>query len=137
MTNNQAEKRIQILEKKLGTLKKKLSVTLKRTADIVNNQKHYLRHRKKKVDARQAALLSAASRYAKRMKDIPKIKVALTKMSKSGKNRIILMVTNNQARKLRALAEMDLRPILNSRGNSDPKTRARLSEPGTKSYKNT
>lgn len=116
-------RRVSDLELKVDRINKKCSAVTKRCSDIYHNQKHYLRYRADKVGKRQAALLDAARRMAKKLEAIPRMNIKMTGKKTKGAVRTLLLVTPNHAKKLRALAEMDLRPLLNSRFNKGRKRR--------------
>lgn len=80
--------------------------------DLINNQKHYLRHRAPGVLKRQARLLLTAERFAKRYDKMPRMK--FTQLRKSSRPKHVLMVDGNQAKKLVALADLDFRSIINA-----------------------
>ena len=124
------------LEKLVDTFRSKYSSLNNRCMAIIHNQRHYLRHRAKKVDKRQASLMRAAQSVAKKLKRMPEWSKIVSGTSCSGR-RHVLFVTNNHARKLRALADLDLRPLLNSKANHGPETRVRLAVTGGKTYKKT
>jgi hypothetical protein len=127
------ETKVARLEVLVKTLRKQQSVTGSRVHMFYHNQKYYLRHRSKKVDKRQKTLLSAARAIAKKMAILPNLRQAFTTASKHGQ-RCVLLVTPNHARKLRALAEIDLRGLLNGKKNTGI-GRIRLSRKGENKYK--
>jgi len=123
--------------RKIEHVNNRVTKISERVSMILANQKHYLNNRGKNVLKRQGAALKAISNLNYKIKQIPKLSVAFSKKSKGGTQRVILMVSHNQARKLRALADLDLRPILNAKANASKSKRLSLAEPGTKAYRNT
>ena len=120
------EQRITKLEKKVKAFSHRIAIQNEKLRDILSNQKHYLRYRATTVNDRHKIMMKTIKRYYNIMQRVPKLAVMLNRRSHSGKDRHILLVTGNQARKLRMLAECDLRPILNSKANHKAKTRVRL-----------
>jgi hypothetical protein len=91
---------------------------LGRYRDIVDTKKHYMKHRAPGVLKRQSIMLRQMKMLANKLSAIPRIQLQVThKARNAGSINTLLMVNHNQARKLRALADMDLRPILNSKAN--------------------
>ena len=124
------ERRIERLENLVTNMMYRLSTINKRASDIYHNQKHYLRYRAKGVGRRDQILLGLAHRLQKKLAGFPNI--SNVKTHHRGK-RMVLLVTPNHARKLRAIAAMDLRPLLNSKANQGKK-RIMLNGGGRSSY---
>ena len=91
----------------------------KRCADILAARNHYLRHRAPGVLKRQKIMLRTLEKTAKKFDAIPRLSLQVThKARNKDKQNVLLMVTSNQARKLRAIADADLRPLLKGLGNA-------------------
>ena len=102
----------QIWEERLSRIEKKFSTINKRIGNVLSNQKHYLRYRAPLVMKRQKHLLDHAYTLARKLKDFPKIKPFVIRKAKCGEVRHVLLVTQNQARRLRRLADTNLLPLL-------------------------
>ena len=90
-----------------------------RCANILAARNHYLRHRAPAVLKRQSVMIGAMKKMAKKLEAIPRMSLQVShKARNKDKQNVLLMVTSNQARKLRALADADLRPVLNGLANS-------------------
>jgi len=94
---------------------------------IVHHWKHYATYRMSGIRKRQKAERQKAQALRRFMKKLPMLQAHFSHKSKGGMNHILL-VTGNQARKLRALAEADLRPILNGKNNQGRKDRVVLGQ---------
>ena len=119
------EKAVEHLEAQVRRSLKVARKTNERCAALLANQKHYLRHRAPGVLKRQKLMMANAEKLADRIQSIPGIKHITTKnIAKGSKNpRHLLLVSGNEARKLRALARLDLRTILNRVSNLGKKRR--------------
>lgn len=97
------EERLDALEAALPSIRDHLS-------SIKSNQKSYLKHRAPRVKASEAAgrTLEKMESFARAL-DLVHI---MTSTKRGGEPTFILRVTRNQAAKLVALAEKDLRPFL-------------------------
>jgi len=135
MTIRSLSKKITKLTQTVAWLTKSNERTLRlaqkindRYSNILNNQTHYLRFRKPLVEKRQKALLVNATNLAKRMANIPDFKSLSTIGKRKGRREVrhMLLVSGNEARKLRAIARIALRPLLNSKSNRNSASRLRL-----------
>jgi hypothetical protein len=125
MTDKQRmDKLEQKIEHALGLIRR----TNERCAAILSAKNHYLKHRAPGVFKRQSIMLRSMQKLAKKLEAIPRVALQVTHKARNQQvQNVLLMVTSNQARKLRALADADLRPILNGMSNSTAgKKRARL-----------
>ena len=139
-----ANTRISRLKKKVTKLTVRLSLLTKhhehtlrlvqaindRYSSILHNQNHYLKFRKPLVEKRQKQLLLNAANLAKRLSNIPDLKSITTKKTgHTGRRAVrhILLVSGNEARKLRALARMDFRSLLNASANRNSPNRQKVS----------
>jgi hypothetical protein len=130
------DKTIALTLKKIEKVNSRVSEMSERVCNILNNQKHYLNNRGKNVLKRQADARKTVARFNALIKKIPKLNVTFTKKAKDGRQRILMMVTHNEARKIRALAELDFRSILNASNNFNKrKHRLKLSNDGKKGYR--
>ena len=119
--------RIEKLEKQIDHALKLVRKVNDRCAGILAARNHYLRHRAPGVLKRQQVMFRAMQKAAKKLEAIPRISIQVShKARNKDKQNVLLMVTANQARKLRALADADLRPILNGTANVRAGNRARL-----------
>lgn len=126
------ELKLDRIEKLVSTLRGRCAFLSQRLSAIYHNQKHYMRYRAKRVDKRQMSLLAAARQFKKKIEAFPQLNFKMT--GKCGR-RVVLLVTPNHARKLRALAEIDLRPLLNGARNFNAKKRVSLAKKGHKAYR--
>jgi hypothetical protein len=126
------ERQIKKLEDRITHLEATTARALKvarrisnRCTSLLNNQKHYLRHRAPTVLKRQKRMLANAERLTARLQAIPGIKHVTTQKTAHGSKTVrhLLLVSGNEARKLRALAHIDLRSILNTVSNRGKKRR--------------
>lgn len=119
------EKTVEHLEDQVRRSLKVARKTNERCAALLANQKHYLRHRAPGVLKRQKLMMANAEKLAARIQNIPGIKHITTKKRVRGSkdSRHLLLVSGNEARKLRALARLDLRTILNRVSNLGKKRR--------------
>lgn len=116
MTDNQ---RLTELEKKVEHTLGLVRRTNERCAAILSAKKHYLKHKAPAVFKRQSIMLKSMQKIAKKLAAIPRIYLQVTHKARNQQvQNVLLMVTSNQAKKLRALADADLRPILNGLTNS-------------------
>ena len=104
------QKRIDRLEHLLNSNRKLTSRANDRVVTVLNNQKHYLRHRAPGVLKRQKDLITKAVRLMRRLECIPKLNIQTShKKHNSADKHIIFMCTGNEARKLRQMINIDFR----------------------------
>jgi hypothetical protein len=119
-TNN----RILRLEHLIKGMRKRLSIVNAKMSSIIDTRNHYLRHRAPAVLTRQRDLVRAAVKMADKLKAVQRLNIHTTHATrKGGKSNVLLLVTPNQARKLRAIADSNLRHFLNSKDNARHATR--------------
>jgi hypothetical protein len=119
--------RIDKIEKQVAHALEMVRRVNERCSNILAARNHYLRHRAPGVLQRQRVVFRAMQRVAKRLESIPRMSLQVThKARNKDRQNVLLMVTANQARKLRALADADLRHLLNGASNARSGKRARL-----------
>ena len=96
----------------LRSARKRITSMAGRVTDVLNNQKHYLRHRATGVLARQKSVVATAAALVKRMQNIPRLNFMTSRQGK--RYNVVFMCTNNEARKLRALVDVDFRQFNSS-----------------------
>lgn len=111
------ESKIARLEKKIIHLQTACTKINDKYMGIIHTRNHYLRHRAPGVNKRQKLLLRAALTLEKKFRTLKKVGLHMTHSTRSGKQNILLLVTANQARKLRAIADSNLTHFLNSKDN--------------------
>lgn len=104
--------RIELQDRQIRKLKRRLSVNTERVNDILYSKRHYLRNRAPGVLKRQQ-ILTQAKNILRRWSVIPKLNV-VTANKRRGKTNCIFLCTGNEARKLRAMVNLDFRQF-NSR----------------------
>ena len=108
LTPRELEERIEELHSWIAQLSKKIST-------IIGNQQHYLRHRAPEVFKNQKKRLAKADALMRRMEAIPKINICTSYKGKVRAQRVLFMCTANEARKLRAMLNVDFRQFNSSR----------------------
>lgn len=100
----------------IKTLRRRTTELSRKLGLILSNQTHYMRFRAPKVAERQKALAEQAKRFVKRMEKLPNLKLHTSYNARNSKaNRVIFFCTGNEARKLRAMLNIDFRQF-NHRG---------------------
>jgi hypothetical protein len=107
-TTPELKQEIVVLNKWVSELSHKLS-------QVLGNQRHYLRHRAPEVLKNQLKRIKQAEALMKRMESIPKINVCTSYQGKVRAQRSIFMCTPNEARKLRAMLNIDFRQFNSSK----------------------
>jgi hypothetical protein len=92
----------------LSTTRRKLRQTRRQVGNVLSNQRHYLRYRAPAVVTRGRKMVEHAKKFMQRMERIPKLNIK-TSCKAGERYNIIFLCTNNEARKLRALANIDFR----------------------------
>lgn len=103
----------------IATMRKRILLANKRVAAVLHNQNHYLRHRAPAVINRGKNLIKQSKILMKKLSKLPSLRVH-TK-TRTNRHNFVFLCTGNEARKLRALAEMDMR-----RFNTNGKLRRRF-----------
>ncbi len=125
MTDKQLKLEVFRLGNLVTTMRRRYSRISGRVTAILGNQQHYLRHRAPVVAANGKKTVAAAKRLMRRMEHIPALQFRTTRKVRAGKKHLLFLCTNNEARKLRALARLDLRRF-NKRGRSSRRFPAAL-----------
>lgn len=103
------EARVVKMEEKLSRMSKRMAKLRRQVAQEKSNRNHYLRNRGKLAEERSEHKLKA---YAEARRAIKRFKhMKFNGQTRNGKHRVIFMVDENEARKLRKMLEIDLRQL--------------------------
>jgi len=118
ITLSDYDNRLKRVEHLLDSARALLSRTNDRVAAVLSNQKHYLRRRAPGVLARQKAQqqnIKNAQLLLKRIERIPKLSFQTARnLHNKSERHLIFMCTPNEARKLRAMVNIDFRQFNSS-----------------------
>lgn len=90
-------------------LRQRVVVLNGKLSQIIHNQRHYLRHRAPKVLKNQRDRIRKSEQLLKKMAAIEKIQLRTSYGGEQRAHRVIFMCTANEARKLRAMVNIDFR----------------------------
>jgi hypothetical protein len=103
------------LQSEIDSLHLWIAELSKKLSQVLGNQKHYLRHRAPEVFKMQKRRIAKAERLMEKMAAIPKINIITSYSGDKRVKRAIFMCSPNEARKLRAVLNIDFRQFNSSK----------------------
>lgn len=112
------EKRVERLENRIKFIIENQVRINSKLNNIIHTRNHYLRHRAPAVMKKQKMMLRRLSRMVDKFDKIPRMNLKTSSKAKSGSRfNTLLLVTTNQAEKLKAIADSNLIGLLNGKNN--------------------